>query len=453
MNTKMDDSTIASSGSELLTPAIHPDLAEAEESGEALVLKATRFLRLCWARRKLIFVIVFIGILISLLAALSKPNIYTSTTTLMPPDSASSYSGLMSLLTSSSASAALGSEALGLNNKGDLFVSILGSRNVLDALIARFDLTRHYKEPFLEDTRKDLEGDTKLVQDRKSGIITISVSATNPELAANLAQAYVAELNRVISESSTSGARRERIFLEGRLKEVKQQLDEASSALSQFSTKSGAIDVSAQAKSMMDAGLRLQAELIDGRSRLAALRQVYSEDNSRVRAAEARDAELQRQIDAMGGLHKAGAVNSDDTASDYPTVDQLPALGVTYYDLERTVKVDEALWENLTKQYEVAKVQEAEQIPSVRVLDSADVPMRHSGPNRRLIIMIGALLSLLLALVFVATATVWSEMDAQDEPKRLILDVVDGVLSREHWYWKLPGMRWIRSRIQGTSAT
>jgi uncharacterized protein involved in exopolysaccharide biosynthesis len=369
---------------------------------------------------------------IALLDALSKPSIYTSSTTLMPPDNSSSYSGLMSMLTSSSASAALGSEALGLNDKGDLFISILGSRNVVDSMIARFDLAHYYKESFLEDTRQDLVSNTKIEQDRKSGIITINVSATNPVLAASLAQGYVLELNRVITESNTSGAHRERVFLEGRLKEVKQQLDDSSSALSQFSTKSGAIDVPAQAKSMMDAGLRIQAELIDGRSRLAALRQVYSENNPRVRAAEARDAELQRQIDAMGGLHKKASANSDDSTSAYPTVDQLPALGLTYYDLERKVKVDEELWENLTKQYEVAKVQEAEEIPSIQVLDSANVPLRHSGPNRRLIMLIGALLSLLVALISVVTVTIWSEMDAQDEPKRLILDAADGVLSGKH---------------------
>lgn len=423
------------------------EAAGAEEPTESLSVKVTRFLRLCWLRRKLIFVTLAIGIVISSLFAFLEPNTYTSTTTFLPPDSTSSYSNLMNMMTSNSSAAGLGSELLGLSAPGELFVSILQSRNVLDGLVARFDLTRYYNTKRLADARKSLASDTKVSQDRKSGLISVTVTVRNPELAANIARGYVGELNRVLTENSTSAARRERIFLEGRVKEVKEQLDESSKALSQFSTKSGAIDMPAQARSMVDAGLRLQTELIAGRSQLAGLRQTYSEENQRVRAVEARNAELQRQIDEMGGLGQHSTPGQDAKTGSYPSASELPALGLTYYDMERKVRVQEALWEALTKQYETAKVEEAAQTPAARVLDIADVPERKSGPPRRFIVMVSALLSLFLACILVVVQTVWKRTDPQEEPKQMLLEVACAVMDRHRWYWSLPGMKGIHGRL------
>jgi uncharacterized protein involved in exopolysaccharide biosynthesis len=424
------------------------DSAQPEESGQALILKITNFIRLFWTRRRMVSRIFAVGAILTLAFAYIEPNVYTSTVSLMPPDNNSTYSGIMSALASSGTAAGLGSQALGLSTPSELYTSILKSRSVLDPIIAQFDLRHYYKVRYREDARKSLLDDTSVVQDRKSGIISIGVTATSPTLASNIAQQYVSELNRVVTDNSTSAARRERIFLEGRLKEVKQQLDESSRTLSLFSTKSGAMDVTAQAKSMMDAGLKLQAELIDARSRLAALRQVYSDDNSRVRAAKARADELQHQIDAVTGTRKASNGSSGASGSTFPTVDQLPSLGVTYYDLERKVRVDEALWENLTKQYEMAKVQEAQQIPSLHVLDSPDVPERKSGPKRRFICIIGALLSFIVAGISLVASSIWDGMDSEEEPKRLLLDAGGAVLNPRLWIWRLPILNRVNKRFR-----
>ncbi len=390
--------------------------------------------------------ILALGILISVLYAFSRPNVYTSTTTLMPPGDTSSFSNVMSVLSPSSAASELGSEAFGLETRGALFIAVMESRNVQDALINRLGLAHYYKAHSIEDARAALEGATKIEEDRKSGIITISVTAGNPVLASNMAQGYVDELNRVVTDNSTSAARRERVFLEGRVKDVKQKLDESAKELSQFSTKSGAIDIPSQTKSTVDEGLRLQAELIDGRSQLAALRQTYSEDNVKVRALEAHNAELQRELDKIGGMPQGSGDNTDTNKSPYPSADELPALGVTFYDLEREVRVEEELWEALTKQYEAAKVEEAEELPTVRVLDVANIPDRKSGPSRRLIVEIGALLSLVVAGMMVLVGVIWEQLDPEQEPKRMLTEVIDDAFNAQRWYWRLPGMSWIQRR-------
>jgi capsule polysaccharide export protein KpsE/RkpR len=190
----------------------------------------------------------------------------------------------------------------------------------------------------------------------------------------------------------------------------------------------------------------LQGELIDGRSRVAALRQVYSEDSSKVRALEAHNAELQQQIDKMGGVSQPSGSSTNVAVSGFPTAHDLPTLGLTYYDLERRLRVEEALWEALTKQYEAASVEEAKETPTVHVLDPANVPGRKSRPVRRRIVLIGALISLALGFIAAFAVNIWEGMDPEQEPKKMLLDVTGAALEAQRWYWRLPGFKSIRSR-------
>lgn len=377
----------------------------------------------------MVFGVLATGILLSALYAVLLPAMYTSTTTLMPPDS--SDSNLMSQLATSGAAAPLGATPLGVRTAGAVFVGILESRTVQESLVIRFSLVHYYRTRLVEDARKRLAADTLIAEDPKNRIIKINVDADNPVLASNIAQGYVEELDRVVTHNGTSAARRERIFLEERLKEIKQDLDDSAKALSQFSTKSRTIDMPSQAREMVDAGLKLQAELVAARSEMAGLRQVYSEENLRVRTANARIGELQRQMNKINGISQQGGSRVDSSGSAYPSVGELPALGLTYSDLARRVSVEETLWETLTKQYEAAKVQEAKDIPTVRVLDPANVPQRRSSPVRSFIVILGATLSLFLACITVLAMSVWEDMDAQDDRKRLVTEIVSRTLNSQ----------------------
>jgi uncharacterized protein involved in exopolysaccharide biosynthesis len=398
-----------------------------EEPRPDLGEKIIDFIKVYWKRRMIAVAIVGTGIVLSVVYALLLHNIYTSTTSLVPPGNSSPYSAMLSMLTGSSTAASLGSEALGVESPGELILSILASRTVQDAMIARFDLMHYYHAKVIENARKMLENHTKIDEDRKSGVITISVTDGNPQFACKVAQGYITELNRVMTENSTSAARRERLFLEGRLKEVKQDLDDSSKALSQFSAKNKALDPSAQAKSMVDAELRLETQLAEGRSQLAALRQTYSEDNYRVRAIEARNAELEQELKVMSGSSKGAGSVASTSESPYPSARELPGLGVTFYDLDRQVRVDEALWEALTKQYEMARVEEAKEIPTIQVLDTANVPNQKSAPRRSMIVIACTFLSFILSCLVIFGLRFWEELDEQSEPKKLFARILEKV--------------------------
>jgi capsule polysaccharide export protein KpsE/RkpR len=312
----------------------------------------------------------------------------------------------------------LGANLLGLDNTGAMFIGVLNSRSVADSLVKRFDLKKVYRDRADQDARQDLADRTSISQDRKSEIITIAVEDRDPARAAALATGYVDELNRLLAQVNTSSAHRERVFLEERLKGVRQELDTASKQLADFSTKTTTLDVKEQGKAMVGAVATLQGELIAYETQLSGLQQIYTPNNVRVRSLQARVNELRRQLEQVrgsGAQPPPGAAEGDE---EIPSFRRLPALGVTYADLYREVKLREAVFETLTQQYEMAKISEAKEIPSVKVLDPANLPEKKSGPHRLLITLLGVLASFALCAVFVIGRATWKQVDP-DDPRKI----------------------------------
>jgi len=389
-------------------------------------------LRLFWENRRLLSRAAIVGLFASVLIAFVIPVRYQSVTRLMPPDDQSS-SGLGTLAAMAGSSGASGlagmaGDLLGIKSSGDLFIGVLGSDTIQDDLIHQFQLMKVYHDSKIEDARKDLAEHTAISADRKSGIISIAVTDHDPKRAAAMAQAYVSELNVLVAQLSTSSARRERVFLEGRLQKVKGDLDSAEQNFSIFASKNTAIDIPEQGKAMVDAAATLQGQLIAAQAELSGLQQIYTDNNVRVRAAEAHVEELQKKLNEIGGAGTGSDSANNDSL--YPSIRKLPLLGVTYADLYRQTKIQETVYELLTQQYELAKVQEAKEIPTVKVLDPAMVPTKKSFPPRSIIAVLGTMLGLTLAMTWIAGKTRWDAVDASDPRKAFAAEVVTTARAR-----------------------
>jgi uncharacterized protein involved in exopolysaccharide biosynthesis len=345
------------------------------------------------------------------------PKRYEAVARLMPPDQTNSAAAMLGALTAKGGDVlgAVAGDALGLRTPGATIVGVLNSRTVQDDLINQFDLRKVYYEKRYEDARKLLQQRTDIAEDKKSGIITISGQDRDPERAALLAKAYIDDLNVRIAKLTTSAARREREFLESRLQTIKQQLDDSTLQLSRFSSRNMTFDPQIQGKAMIEAGATLQGQLIAAETELSGLEQVYGPENSRVRSASARVGELRSKLRNMS---RAGDTKGGGGQL-YPSLEQLPLLGNTYYDLARQAKINETVYEVLTKQYELAKVQEAKEIPSIRVLDEPVVPERKIWPPRFLIIILGTLLTLALGTVYILGRTGLNQL-SNDDPRRIL---------------------------------
>lgn len=397
-----------------------------------------KILQLLWARRRFIGRCLLAGFCASILIAFSIPKEYLSIAHLMPPDSQSGGGlALMAALSGPSGGGlgAFASDLLGMRPSGALFVAVMRSRTVEDHIIGQFDLKKVYSLRWQESARKRLEHNTEITEDRKSGVITLAVTDRDRNRAAGIARTYVDELNALMSQLNTSAAHRERVFLENRLTSVKVDLEASEKDFSQFASKNGAIDISAQGRAMLEGAASLQGELIAGESDLKGLRQIYSEDNVRVRSTQARVNELRNQLAKLGGKYDTGASAGGDSASGdpYPTLRQLPILGVPYADKFRQLKVEESVFEILTKQYELAKVQEAKEIPSVKVLDSPEVPERKSFPPRLMLTLLGTMVTLTAAVLWIFGRNRWALIDPADPSLMFAQEVLGTLRSRVPW--------------------
>ena len=368
-------------------PEVEPELQESflpfEEDPRAARERWISKLRLLWSERRFLLRATAVGLLGGALLAFLIPVRYEATTQIMPPDSQSS--GTLALIAGLTAQpgagggglGAMASDLLGVKSTGALFVGVLQSRSVQDRIVEKFDLRKVYGRKLEQAARDKLAENTSVSEDRKSGIITLNVVDHDPKRAAAIAAAYVEGLDTLMAQLTTSSAHRERVFLEGRLNTVNADLELAEKDFSQFASKNATIDITEQGKAMVVAAASLEGELIAAQSELEGMKQIYSDSNVRVRAIEARIAELHHQLELFGG--KTGTSPSGDNAAsngDYPTMRQLPILGVPYADLFRKLKIEQAVYETLTKEYELAKVQEAKEIPTVKVLDPPVVPER-----------------------------------------------------------------------------
>jgi capsule polysaccharide export protein KpsE/RkpR len=405
-------------------------------------------LRLLWDHRQLLFRGTAIGLLFSALLAFMIPKSYTSTAQLMPPDSQGN-SGLAMIASLAARGAgglaSMAADSFGLNSTGALFIGILRSDAAQSRLVEQFALKKVYGVRLDQDARTALDEHTVISEDRKSGIISISVTDRSPERAAALARAYVDQLNSLISELSTSSAHRERVFLEERLTVAKHELDDASNGLAQFSSQSGTVDIQTMGKAALDAAGTLAGELIVAQSELEGLRQIYSDSNPRVRSLNARVGELRKDLEKLGGARNAPAESSPSggTASaapdarsidmPYPSLRNLPLLGVKYADYYRRAKIQETVYELLTQQYELAKIQEAKETPSVKVLDRPKVAEKKSSPSRLLITVLGGFLVFCAAIAWVVGSATWHASDPCDPRKTLAREVAATVKAKIPW--------------------
>jgi len=229
---------------------------------------------LFWNNRHLMLRAAGAAFALSMVVAFILPKEYESGARLMPPEQGGGNGAAMlaALVGKSSASglAGLAGSLIGAKNNSALFVALLHSGTISGHLIDKFDLQRVYHTRYRDSTAKRLARLTKITEDPKNGVITIVVTDEDRNRAKELAQAYLDELNGLVARVNTSSAHREREFIEQRLNTVQAELQRAQLELSDFSSKNTTIDLKEQTKATVDAGAKLEGQLIAGESELSS---------------------------------------------------------------------------------------------------------------------------------------------------------------------------------------
>lgn len=359
-------------------------------------------LRVLVRRRNLIIKLTVGTAVLAVVYSLTLTNIYTATAKVMPPPKDSGGGAAAALL---GQLGGLGGLAAGLGGTTDLYLGILKSRSVADAVIQRMDLMREYKTKTWDATRKTLEGAVKF-QAGKDGIITVSADHKDPRTAAMLANTFIQELDRTSLRLNLTKAGTERNFLEKRLTVVKQDLKNAEDEMKTFQEKYKTIKADVQAAAAIEGVARLKAEIVTKEVQLAALRHSMTDEAPEVKSLLAAISRLRGQMSAMSGGGDGGNV--------IPGVGNAPGIGVEYVRRLREFKIQEALFEQLTKQYELAKINEARDSSSLQVLDEAVTPSKKSKPKRSLIVILATVTAFFGSIFLVFIQEYFSKMSAED---------------------------------------
>jgi uncharacterized protein involved in exopolysaccharide biosynthesis len=304
---------------------------------------------------------------------------YTATTKFMPPQQQST--GEAALLKSLGALGGLAGSAAGIKNPNDQFIGLLKSFSVADALIDRFQLMSRYEKKFRIDTRKELEGVTRIASG-KDGLIAVEVDDNDPKTAADLANGYVEELSNLLKRMTITEAQQRRAFFEKQVSQTKVKLAQAEQALRASGVNNSVLKLNGSAVGAV--GL-LQAQITAQEVKLASMRGYLAESAPEFKQA----------------LNELSAFRTQLSKADLATTAPTSAADADYVDRYREVKYQEALFELYARQFEVAKLDESREGAVNQVVDAAQPPERKSKPKKAQIAMITALATGFALLLFI----------------------------------------------------
>jgi uncharacterized protein involved in exopolysaccharide biosynthesis len=365
------------------------------------------------ARRKRLIAGVTLGsAVLAAIISLLIPSRYTATTKILPPQQAqSSSSMLMSQLADSGLGplSAVANKNLGLKSPNDIYVGLLKSRTVEDALIAQFDLSRVYRGTKISDVRKDLEKSSDITCS-KDGLIEVSVEDKSPQRAAALANSYVEQLRKLTQRLAVTEASQRRLFFEHEVEQAKGELATAELALKNTEQKTGMIHLDAQARAMIEAVGTLRAQIATKEVELQAMRSFATEQNPDIILQERQVAGWREQLASLERQRTLG--DGDPVVA----TSKMPAAALEYVGRFREVKYREAIFELMAKQFEAAKLDEAKEGAIIQVVDLAVEPDKKSSPKRMLIVICATMGGFVLALFWALFSE--SLRSARKDPKR-----------------------------------
>lgn len=281
----------------------------------------------------------------------------------------------------------------GLDNLESYLVSLLRSQSLRLSVAQRLKLAE--SDPFWTGftEKRNTQGllaqmDRLLTVESRRGLVSVAARTVEPELSRSMAQACLEELTSRLAARDTQ----RRDFLAKQLELSRERLRKSEEALRKYQESTGTLIPQEQQSTqefavLVDLGRELATAEV---SLLSVERQLDAPgDIEKMQELESRRAGLEAQVERLREM----------VSSREETLRGVPGVAAQYIRLQRDVKVNEKVYELLTEQFEMARIEEARQEFPYRVVDRALLP--ENPEPRRLLqkTLLAALGGLLLGMI------------------------------------------------------
>jgi len=322
------------------------------------------------------------------------PSEYTATILILPPEQGSSLSSALGELGGLGSIASLAS-GLGSKNLTEMYVSMLKSDSVEDAVIQKYGLLAEYHKKYYVDARKKLEWCTTIDGSKKDGLIRLSFEDHNPARAAEIANGYIEILRSLSQHLAITEAAQRRVIFEQQLEKTKSDLAASEEALKQTELSTGFAQIDAQSRALIGSAATLRAQMVAKEVQIEAMKAYASQGNPDLQEQENELAGLRAQFSQLTG---SSGSSPDDL---FLSKGNVPEAELEYARKLRDVKYNEAIFEALARQLEIAKIDEAREGGFLQIVNPALTPERKSFPKRAWITLGAAAFGFSLAIMIV----------------------------------------------------
>lgn len=344
-------------------------------------------------KRKGMIIGITLGVaIVTAVISLFMTPVYKAETKILPPQQGSSGMAAQLLGQLGGAASFIGGAA-GVKTSNELYIALLRSRPILDSIIGKLKLKELYKAKSMEDARKALVDRLKAQDDKKSGIVTIGIEDKDPKLAADIANSFVDELRSYNKNLALTEASQKRLFFEEQLKDVKEGLIKSEESMKGFQEKTGAFKIDDQAKAALEGIAKIRATIAEREVQIKVMKTYATSNNPDIQRVEEEIKGLKEQL---SGLEAKGSGGNPDVIL---STGRIPALGTEYVRRMREFKYNEALYEILLKQYEMARLEEAKDAPIVQIIEKAIPPEKKIKPKRSQMVMIAIVTGFFFSIV------------------------------------------------------
>jgi tyrosine-protein kinase Etk/Wzc len=341
----------------------------------------------------------FVGVCVLVaIVSLFLPSWYMSTTTILPPQRERLELGLASPVSGGLPEFGRSWSLPIMASPSDVIAAILRSRAVALQVIEKENLMKAYKTKTKEDALRKLFSHTQ-VEVTAEGIVSLSFEDKNRFRAAEVAQRFVEELDRVNRETNISRAKNARVFIEERLAQTREDLAEAEENLKRFQEENRAVSLDEQMRASIEGAAELKAQMVSAEIELNVLRKTMSPTHPQIRGLKSKIKEMKKQLD----IWEFGSQEDEPGKKKILDVpfSRVPTLSMELARLLREVKIQSAVFELLTDQFEQYKIEETKDTPTIQVLDQALPPEKKSRPKRAVLVGLAGIFSLVTSVVFV----------------------------------------------------